>query len=270
MAENGNLPAQPPRRLDRAALERVLARAASLQASDADPSEPALSEDQLVEIGKEVGLSPQHLRQALAEERGRQALPDEEGSLAHMFGAALVHASRTVRGRQEDVLRSLDAWMQAEESLRVKRRFADRILWEPRPGLVTEMRRALNVGGRGYYLSRAHEVSATVVPVDEGRVLVRLEANIANVRTQRLAGGGAMAGVGALSSATLIVLGVFVPIAIVPAGAALVGGYFVARSHRPVVVRAQLALEQILDRLERGEGPRAGLLGTLAQGMTNF
>ncbi|MGH7625278.1 MAG: hypothetical protein ACREOJ_08170 [Gemmatimonadaceae bacterium] len=270
MAENDNLPVPPPSRLDRAALERVLARAASLQATDADPSEPALSEDQLVEIGKEVGLSPQHLRQALAEERGRQALPDEEGSLAHVFGAALVHASRTVRGRQEDVLRSLDAWMQAEESLRVKRRFADRMLWEPRPGFVTEMRRALNVGGRGYYLSRAHEVSATVVPVDEGRVLVRLEANIANVRTQRLAGGGAVAGFGALGSATLIVLGVFVPIAIVPAGAALVGGYFVARSHRPVVVRAQLALEQILDRLERGESPRAGLLGTLAQGMTNF
>jgi hypothetical protein len=160
--------------------------------------------------------------------------------------------------------------MEAEESLRVTRRFTDRILWEPRPGFVTEMRRALNFGGRGYHLSRAYEVSATVVPVDDARVLVRLEANIANLRTQRLAGGGALAGAGALSSATLIALGFFVPIAVVPAGVALVGGYFVARSHRPVVARAQLALEQILDRLERGEGPRAGLLGTITQGMTHY
>lgn len=260
MANDGNLPAQQPAQLDQHSLERVLARAASLQAADADPSEKVLTEDQLIEIGREVGLSPQHLRQAMAEERGRLALPDERGALADVFGAAVVHASRTVRGTVDGAFRTLDAWLQVEEILRVKRRFADRMLWEPRPGFFTEMRRALNVGGRGYHLSRAEEVSATIVPVDDGRVLVRMEANLANVRLQRVAIGGSLVGVGALTTATLLVLGFFVPLAAVPGGAALIAGYFVSRSHRPLVTRAQLALEQLLDRLERGESPRPGLM----------
>ena len=53
----------------------------------------------------------------------------------------------------------------------------------------------------------------------------------------------------------LVALGFFVPVAIIPAAAAAVGGYFVARSHAPIVARAQLALEQLLDRLERGDSP---------------
>ena len=73
-----DLPVPPPpstRPLDREALERVLARAAELQATEADPAEPALSEQQLIDVGKEVGLSPQHLRQAMAEERSRIVVP---------------------------------------------------------------------------------------------------------------------------------------------------------------------------------------------------
>ena len=62
-----NLPArQVP--LDRTTIERVLARAAELQAtsgSDED-GESNLSESQLIEIGKEVGINPTTLTQALA------------------------------------------------------------------------------------------------------------------------------------------------------------------------------------------------------------
>ncbi|HEX4681166.1 MAG TPA: hypothetical protein VH277_00585, partial [Gemmatimonadaceae bacterium] len=60
----------PAGRLDRASLERVLARAAELQGASGDASEAEqFTEEQLIELGKEVGLSPQHLRQAMAEER---------------------------------------------------------------------------------------------------------------------------------------------------------------------------------------------------------
>ena len=57
----------------RAALERVLARAAELQNASGDDTErpETLTEAQIEELGKEVGLSAQHLRQALAEERAR-------------------------------------------------------------------------------------------------------------------------------------------------------------------------------------------------------
>ena len=51
----------------RGALERVLARAAELQSASGDaPESDAMTEAQLIELGKEVGLSPEHLRQALA------------------------------------------------------------------------------------------------------------------------------------------------------------------------------------------------------------
>lgn len=240
-------------RLSRDALERVLARAAELQVGDADSGDASLTEEQLVEVGREVGLAPQHVRQALAEERSRVAVPDEQGGMARMFGTARVHATRTVHGSTESVFRALDSWMQREESMQVKRRLADRMTWEPRSGFITEVRRGLNIGGFGYHLSRAAEVAATVVPVDGERVLVRLEADLANVRVQRVAAGGAVFGGGAIGAGVLLALGFFAPIAAIPAGVAAIGGYFVARSHKPLVTRAQISLEQLLDRLERGD-----------------
>jgi hypothetical protein len=254
MVDEGGLPArrQP---LDRAAMERVLARAAELQAADADPADAALNEDQLIEVAREVGLSPEHLKQALAEERSRAQVPEESGMTARLFGPAHVHASRTIKGTTAATLERLDTWLQREESLQVKRRLFDRMFWEPRPGLFSEMRRLLNVSGRGYYLRPTREVGATVVPVDAERVLVRLEADLSNVRFERATSGAIVAGCGVLGTGALVVLGFFVPVAIIPAAATAVGGYFIARSHAPLVTRAQLALEQLLDRLERGDSP---------------
>jgi hypothetical protein len=107
-------------------------------------------------------------------------------------------------------------------------------------------------------------VAATAVAVDAERVLVRLEANLANVRLQRIASGGVMTGSGALASGILVVLGFLPALAVLPAAVALGGGYVVARSHAPLVARAQLALEQVLDRLERGELPRPTLFSALS------
>src|SRR5689334_24871035 len=97
MPDDSNLPSRNPSAgLDRGALERVLARAAELQARTGEPEE-ILTEDQILELGKEVGLSSEHLRQALAEERTRVALPpDESGIAARLLGGARVGASRTV------------------------------------------------------------------------------------------------------------------------------------------------------------------------------
>src|ERR671916_571251 len=126
-----DLPAKPPasppaRSLDRAALERVLARAAELQGADSDPND-ALSEQQLLEIAREVGISPDALRVALAEERTRVSLPDESGLAARLAGPALIGASRTVKGTVPGVLATLDDWMRRGECLNPKRRQVDRL-----------------------------------------------------------------------------------------------------------------------------------------------
>src|SRR5665213_2775248 len=105
--------------IDRAALERVLARAAELQATMADDGTPSdgLTEQQLLEVGNEVGLSPVHLRLALAEERTRNVVPSERGLVAQMAGAAVATAQRMVRGTPADVLGALNQTMQRDESL---------------------------------------------------------------------------------------------------------------------------------------------------------
>ena len=257
-----DLPANPDpsRRLARGAVERVLARAAELQGASGEPLEE-LTEAQVVELAREVGLSAANVRQAIAEERTRLAMPESPGQLGGLYGPARIGASRTVRGRPTDVLARVDRWMQREECLQVRRRFEERMTWEPRRDLVGSLRRGFNLGGRGYALSRADVVGATVVLVDEGRSLVQLDAELDAARRRALAGSGASVGAGALAAAGIVT------VATVTGGAALIAGAIgaatlgvgtlagvgVARAQRTLAVRVQLALEQILDRLEHDD-----------------
>lgn len=260
--------------LDRQALERVLARAAELQGASAMPeSSDLISESQLIDIGNEVGLNPATINQALAEERTRINVPEERGLVAQVAGAGFASATRTVPGTPKDVLASIDAWMLREECLQVQRRFADRITWEPQRGLFGKLRRTVNVSGRGFYLVDATQVSATVLPVDSSRVVVRLDADIHASRARRVGMGAFLGAVGAVAGG-VVGLGLIVahlPL-IIAAGAAVLpfaggslAGYRVARTHRAVLASVQLALEQILDRLEHGEFERPpGLLGAIS------
>lgn len=260
---------RPSQRIDRAALDRVLARAAELQgkAADSDPAEE-FSEEQLIDLGKEVGLTPQNIRQALAEERTRSVLPDEErGVMARLLGTMHVGAARTVDGKPDDVLRAIDAWMQRQELLIVKRHHADRIVWEPRRDFFVGLRRALKAGGRDYALTHAFEIAATAIPVDDTRTHVALDADF---RTQRSTAVGQIGGssvVGIAATASLFAMHVFLPIALVPIVAAPALAIAGTRSsHNRILPRAQLALEQLLDRLERGDVSRRGadaLLGAI-------
>ncbi|NUQ21610.1 MAG: hypothetical protein HOQ09_11690, partial [Gemmatimonadaceae bacterium] len=126
--------------LDRAALERILRRAGELQASAADPLEE-MTEEQLIALGQEVGISPQHLKQAIAEERTRPALPEEASLAGRWVGPRTITARRVVRGTRDQLLARLDDWMRREECLQVKRRYVDRILWEPRRDFLGNVKR---------------------------------------------------------------------------------------------------------------------------------
>jgi hypothetical protein len=170
-------------------------------------------------------------------------------------------ATRVVNGTPVAVLDTLDGWMQREECLQVKRRYPGRMTWERRRDFVGNIKRSLRMGGRGYDLTRAGEVGATVVAVDERRSLVRLDADLAPARTSAVRAGAATAAVGTTAAATVGIVGAvanaavlaLVPLAIVPAVVGVGVGMAVARAHRGTATRAQLALEQVLDRLEHGE-----------------
>jgi hypothetical protein len=207
-------------------------------------------------MAKEVGLSTSHLRQALAEERTRAvvAVPTAGGPLARTLGDGVVSAARTVRERPDASLRAVDQWMQREECLQVKRFFPERIVWETRRDLFGSLRRGLDIGGRGYALARAHDVSATVVEVDAGRTLVRLDADLGELRGRFTRNTMVASGFGGAASVSAAMLGFMLPVAVVPV-LALTGASYIAarRQYAKALARTQLALEQVLDRLERGE-----------------
>ncbi len=253
------LPARRPVSLDRTTIERVLARAAELQATGgSENAEENLSESQLIEIGKEVGINPTTLTQALAEERSRIAVPEDQGVLSSITGPAIATASRAVRGTPAEVLAAVDLSMQRDECLQVQRRFPDRITWEPRAGWLGMLQRGVNFSGRGYHLCRATQVGATVVAIEGGQVLVRLDADLSESRSARLKvsgtvftfgllGAGAFGGAAILAHVALLATG---GLAAAPLLIGAAAAYQVGKRHRQLVMRAQLALEQSLDRLE--------------------
>lgn len=249
--------------VSRAALERVLARAAELQEASGEERErpDTLTEAQIEDLGKEVGLSPHHIRQALAEERARiQPLAVHSSGVGYqLFGVDRVGAQRVVRGKPERVLAGLDRWMQREEGLKIMRQRPDFMIWEPARGLFESMRRAFGSGD--FALVRANEITATVVPVDEEFTVVRLEATFTSLRSEM--GGRTIAGTvfAAAGSGVALVLGVMAPVAIIPGVALSVASYYTARrTQQHAIHRAMLTLEQALDRLERGEHGQPSLL----------
>lgn len=279
MASDPPAPAESPggslAPLDRAALERVLARATELQARLADAPDE-LTEKQLLELGSEVGIPAEHLRQALAEERTRVVLPEETGVVGSWFGSTIAAASRVVPGTPAEVLAQIDSWMQRQELLRVRRRIGERLTWEARRDFMGSMQASFNIGGRPYALTPAAEVGATVVPVDASRVLVQLDADYGPSRTRNVRWAGATAGLGITSGAGVVALaslsaepGALVIGAIVGSVWTAIAGVAataIAKAQRRKLSRGQLALEQILDKLEHGEmrAPRSPILDFLS------
>lgn len=253
-----------PAPLSRSVLERVLARAAELSAQSSD-DEPGLTEAQLVEIAGEAGLSRDVVRQALAEERASVPMGRDSGMARSLLGEAVVEAARTVPGDAAGTLAMVNTWMERAESLTVMRRQPGQMTWEPRQDFVSAMRRALHLGGRGFHLAAATEVCAVVAPVEARRVHVRLLANLRGARARAagvavgVATAGVLVGVPAFWMATSAGLMLAATLAMVPAVAIPLAAITIARNRfRSQRIRAQVALEQVLDGLEYGDGPPHG------------
>jgi hypothetical protein len=245
-------------------VDRILARTVELQGTSSTDPDGRLSEAQLIALAKEVGLDPINLKQALAEERTRVAVVEERGLLAGLYGSAGASAQRTVRGTPAQVLKALDDWMQREESLMPQRYFGERIVWEARKDFVGQMKRA--VSGRGHALVRATNVSATAIAIDESRVVVRLDAHLGGYRAVMAQQNAIFTGTSLVAGGVLVALHFAVIAAAAPVALLAPISFFAARASQSASVeRAQLALEQVLDRLERGEAGRPpSLLSMLA------
>jgi hypothetical protein len=262
-------------RVDRAALERIIHRAAELQTAEQEMSE-TLTSDELIALGREVGIPVRYLQQALLEERARIAIPLPVSLLDRVAGPGQAVAHRVIAAETEVVERSLLQWMEANELLCVQRALPGRITWEPVGGLYAAFRRSTAAFGsesRPFMLSRAATVSAVVLPLESGYSHVTLTADARPSRSGYVGGSVALATSGAALSAILATLGAVFPLALIPLPVALGVGYSVLRRYPPTLTRLQLGLERALDSLEQSAGKSqrqltertAGILGLLAE-----
>jgi hypothetical protein len=263
-----------PARIDREALERIIHRAAELQTAEREIGD-TLTSDELIALGREVGIPVRYLQQALLEERARIGVAGAPGLLERIAGPGEVTAQRVVSLDAEAAQQRLIHWMDRNELFCIQRQQSGRITWEPLSGFQAAIRRsaaALGAGKRPFMLSRAALVTATILPLETGYSHVTLTADARKVRNEYLAGGGVLAGAGGVATATMVALGALLPVALIPLPLALGVGYSVVRRYRPAVGRLQLGLERALDSLESGAGQsprqlaeRSGLMGVLAE-----
>jgi hypothetical protein len=238
-------------RISRQALERIIQRAAELQASEREIGDQ-LTEQQLMDLGRDVGLPDRYVQQALWEERSRM-LSEESGPLRKLVGPRRIVAQRTVLGEVAPLQDALSYWMTEQELLIVKRRFRQGVSWEPRKDWMAALKRGMGVGGKKYVLTRAKEVAAEVRQLENGWCHVTLTADLSNSRSGYLGGASAIAGVGTASALVWGLIGVAWPLAVLHAAAGVAGGYLIARARHGIVEQTHVGLEQVLDRLEHGE-----------------
>ncbi len=242
-----------PARIDREAFDRVLKRAAELQAHGRDIGE-GLTEEEVLELGTEVGIPEAQLRQALLEERTRVTLPEPVGTLDRWIAPDTVASERVVQGDVETIANLLTRWFEQQEILVVQRRTTNRITWEQASGFASSMKRlgwTLNSKRSKPYLDKAELVTALITPLEPGFCHVGLVASLRKTRTAYLGGGMGMAGSLTAMAGLITVLGaplLIFPAIVVPS---LVGGAAIAKAFKPISERARLGLERALDELER-------------------
>lgn len=257
--------------ITREALERIVQRAAELQAHEQDIGD-GLTRDEVLALGKDVGIPARYLRQALIEEEGRAGHLDARGFLAWLAGPTALAAARVVPGERAAVEAALGAWLEQGELLQVKRRYPDHTTWEPKGGAFASLQRAIGAGGKTFALARAAEIAGVAIPLERGCCHLQLRADVRPLRRQRLIGVASLLGIGVLATALAPMLGALVPWILVPGTFLVLAALAYGRGHRRDNERIHVALEQLLDRLERGEvrveprlvGPGVSTLGRIA------
>jgi hypothetical protein len=252
----------PPGQIDRAALERIIQRAAELQTAEREIGD-TLTSDELLALGREVGIPVRYLQQALLEERTRVGSIAPAGLIERVAGPGQVTAQRVVPAEAEVVERQLVRWMETNELLCVQRAQPGRITWEPLGGFQAAFRRstaAFRTGTPSFMLSRANTVSAALLPLESGYSHVTLAADARGVRSGYVGGSAALITSGAAGTALMVALGAMLPLALLPLPVAFGLGYSVVRRYGPAVERLQLGLERALDFLEQSAGKPQGQL----------
>jgi len=170
-------------------LERIIARAAVLQNALGEGEQRRLSDDEIIGIGREVGLSAEHVRRALAEYRADALVPpepDEHPLIARWLGPGHARARRVISGDPVDLHRRFEHHMVARERMRSVRLRSTESVWEPDTSWTGKLGRALDFDGQGHEVAKLESVSIVTAPASSSEAMVTLTADVRGERNEQL------------------------------------------------------------------------------------
>lgn len=250
-------PGDPPpeRRLTSKELEAVIRRATELEAAGGGGGAgETLSEEEVLRIGRELGISPVHVRQALVETRGGQ--PAEPGLLARLMGPGYVSATRVVQGSADQVRARIEAYLTDVEHMLISRRTPQYTRFERGAGIGTAVRRAATqLSTRSRYAEfKLKEVDIAVQPLEDGWCLVNAGVELRGERAGTLGGMLSVGGVAGVAAGTVTGIAID-PIVGVTALMSLLGagGWSARPIYARTVATTLTRLESFLDRVQAGD-----------------
>ena len=242
--------------LDRAAVDRVLRRASDLTASHpsvagANPGTGGMSEQVLLEAATEAGLDPDAVRLSLAIER---LGPAETGTrFDGTVGPKAATVERIIALDLDTILGRIDDLLQRQHGLRRTRSGGDWGEWRKRNDALGKVQRIARAGSGNAQLRKLVRVEARTSAVDAGRTIVRIVADRTPQRTEAIAAGSVIGGLGLVVTGMAAV--VTTPVVVAAAPVALVAGAATARTGRKQHTDLLADLEHLLDTVERGVRP---------------
>jgi hypothetical protein len=243
----------PARRLTSDEFELVIRRAAELQSGSADETSPeGVSEDEALRIGRELGLSGEHLARALAEVRGSGAV-SERGVSARLMGGSRLGVARAIRGDAASLAPLLESYLNENEFLVVQRRLPGRTIYVRATGVVAAVARTTSGMFRRSPLLPVENLEVAIRQLEPGLAYVSLGTDLASERAGYLAGASVITGMAGLPAALTLGFAVapLAALVAVPIGVLAFGGMRYAYGEAAKKVEVQL--EALLDRLEHGE-----------------
>jgi hypothetical protein len=253
----------PGKNIGRQEFEVVIRRAAELAMREGE-SEEQLSEDEVLRIGSELGLSSRHVQQALYE---LPELESEPSALSGYYGPSVVVSSRLIPGDADLTIRRLEDYLATREYLQLVRRKQGRLIFQPAEDTISLLARGLLRPSSRFQLARSRKVVLTARPLEEGRSHVQIATDMGEQRTSAIRTGviaGSFCGLTVgLSSAAMMALALEPGLATVAGGVASIigataGGLWIgvkatASGFRKRLGVARQELDGLLDRAERGD-----------------
>jgi hypothetical protein len=241
-------------------LDLIVRRAAGLQNKRGNPGSQLLTEEEVVEIGRQVGLEPDHVRRAMAEVHAESLAPKRppgNRTLDLIAGEARVEVRRVVAGDPALIQQQIEMQLRDREKLSALRRRRWRSVWEASTGTMDRLERFLNFSGREYALAETRQVELAVAETEPGWSLVTIAADIDNKRDEAVYGAAGGVALVAILAAVLAGQSGY-PVALA-AGAGLlaallgaaVGVTWVRRVLDKRRGRVALILESLVDLVDR-------------------